>query len=261
VTNIYFTFDIEGEYTRLTTNPKSDFKGKLWKSGLKLLKYKKYSIEPFQNLVDFFNKRKIKATFFIIGSLYSTNSLDDLGVKIQYINKNKLSNNLLELSFGKYINSIKHNKLFEFGIHSFMHENMQDRNDTQIYELLKYCRYFTNKLSIYPVSFCCPWHLYDDRVIKTLKQNNIKFVLSKDETYYYDTKSIDEIKRDLRLMLETKKDIILCSHDISQTNLSLSKFWKTDNKGTENIKRLEVMIEILSEYDNIEYKNFKEKGG
>jgi len=179
---VILMIDAEGEFSRIAFNPKDNLLHKTKMLISRLLNLD-YSINTFVKMLNILNKYNFPATLFIVGSLY-------LEKKNKYLLKEYLKskpktrylfkNNLFKIvpCWGSYIKKQRKNKLFDFGIHNFLHESNFAESDKQISRAIEYSVKAAKTIGITPKTYAAPWFKLEEaknptRVYNILKKNGI----------------------------------------------------------------------------------------
>lgn len=160
--SVVLMIDTEGEFGRIAFSPKytSLYKFKMLVSYLLNLDY---SIKTFDKMLKILKKYRFPVTLFIVGSLYLENKNRNLlkvylksGPKTKYLlNKCKLAGAIP--SWGDYLKKQRKNKLFDFGVHNFLHESNFSETDEQIRKSIEYSIKAAKIIGISPKTYSAPW--------------------------------------------------------------------------------------------------------
>ncbi len=179
---VVLMIDAEGEFSRIAFNTKDSFLHKTEMFVSKLLNLD-YSINTFVKMINILKKYNFPATLFIVGALYLENKNKYLlkeylksKPKTRYLFKNNLFK--MAPSWGSYIKKHRKNKLFDFGIHNFLHESNFAESDKQISRSIEYSVKAAKTIGISPKTYAAPWFELEeaknpDRVYNILKKNRI----------------------------------------------------------------------------------------
>ncbi len=233
--------DVEGEFGRIAFNPKytPSYKFKMFISYLLNLDY---SIKTFDKMLKILENYGFPATLFVVGSLYLEKKNKHLlkeylksEPKTKYLfNKSKL--NRVIPSWGDYLKKQRKKRLFDFGIHNFLHESNFSETDKQIRKSIEYSIKAAKLIGINPKTYAAPWFELEeeerpDRIYSIIKENGI-IATRFDGIKEKGSKNIKKSKSISMLSARYSINCISGSHFVGNGRIDKEEY-KTIKKGIE----------------------------